>query len=198
MASGEGRALQEEADALWLTREQHQSLREDARTIAARLEAAPDVATPTAALTVVRATREIGQGPHPERGSEFGLAAIGNISVVFVSAATLASFGPIGFVAGGAVGAAAGAVVGWVGFEGLKKSAMYANATAALGPQYDVLKKTADEALRARLIAALAPFRRFVRDNEAPLRRIAQNTSRLRWMLRYIDFIIEPDDDGHE
>jgi hypothetical protein len=192
MASGEGRALQEQADALRLTREQHQALREDAETIASGLDLAPDVATPAAAATVVRAARQMGQGPHPERGSEFGLAAIGNVSVVLVSAATLASFAPLGFAAGGAVGAAVGVGVAWVGYEGLKKSAMYANATAALGPRYDALQKTADEALRARL-AALAPFRRFVRANEAPLRRIAENTSRLRWMLRYIDFIMKPD-----
>lgn len=84
-----------------------------------------------------------------------------------------------------------GGGVAWVGYEGLKKSAMYANATAALG----VLKNTADEVLRAHLIAALAPFRRFVCDNEAPLRRIAVNTSRLCWMLRYIDFIVKPEGD---
>jgi hypothetical protein len=35
-----------------------------------------------------------------------------------------------------------------------------------------------------------------VRDNVAPLRRIAENTSRLRWMLRYIDFIVKPDGAG--
>jgi hypothetical protein len=197
MASGEGRALQEQADALRLTRDQHQALRVDAQTIAAGLDSAPDVATPAAAATVARATREIGQGSHPERGSEFGLAAMGNVSVVLVSAATLASFVPIGLAAGGVVGAAMGGGVAWVGYEGLKKSAMYSNATAALGPRYDALHKTADEALRARLIA-LAPFRRFVRDNEAPLRRIAQNTSRLRWMLRYIDFIVKPDGESDE
>jgi hypothetical protein len=35
-----------------------------------------------------------------------------------------------------------------------------------------------------------------VRDNEAPLRRIAENTSRLRWMVRYIDFIVKSDGAG--
>lgn len=106
--------------------------------------------------------------------------------------ATLASFAPIGLGVGGTVGLAVGGGVAWVGFEGLKKSATYANGTAALGPRYDALQKTADEAFRARLVA-LATFRRFARDSEAPLRRIAENTSRLRWMLRYIDFIMKPD-----
>jgi len=35
-----------------------------------------------------------------------------------------------------------------------------------------------------------------VRDNAATLRRIAKNTSRLRWMLRCIDFIMKPDGAG--
>ncbi len=36
----------------------------------------------------------------------------------------------------------------------------------------------------------LAPLRDFVRSNEEPLRRIAANTPRLRWMTGYIDFIV--------
>ena len=38
------------------------------------------------------------------------------------------------------------------------------------------------------------PFRDVVPRNEAPLRRIAENTTRLRWMLTYIDFIVSAGD----
>ena len=189
MASGEGRALQEEADALRLTREQQQTLREDARYVADDLKNASDVAAPAAAATVARAAEQIGQGPHPERGSEFGLATIANLSIVLVSAATLASFVPVGATVAGVPGGLAGASVAWIGYEGLKKSKIYANATAALGGKYDELSKFGNDAVHARLVS-LAPFRRFVRENEAPLRRIAKSTPRLHWMLRYIDFVV--------
>jgi hypothetical protein len=36
----------------------------------------------------------------------------------------------------------------------------------------------------------LVPFRDFVIRNERPLRQIAENSTQLRWALRYIDFII--------
>jgi hypothetical protein len=36
----------------------------------------------------------------------------------------------------------------------------------------------------------LAPFRSFVIANEEPLRKIAQATRELTWMLRYIDFVV--------
>jgi hypothetical protein len=36
----------------------------------------------------------------------------------------------------------------------------------------------------------LAPFRSFVIANEAPLRKIAEVTAELKWMLQYIDFVV--------
>ena len=99
---------------------------------------------------------------------------------------------PRGVAVAGADGAVMGGGAAWIGYESLKKSGVYANATAALGRKDDESARIGGEVLYAQLLAPLAPFRRFVRDNEAPLRRIAKNTSRLRWMLRYIDFIMKP------
>jgi hypothetical protein len=36
----------------------------------------------------------------------------------------------------------------------------------------------------------LTPFRSFVIANEEHLRKIAVSTNELRWMLRYIDFVV--------
>lgn len=189
MASGEGRALQDDADRLRLTREQQQAVREDAQVIATGLSVTADVAAPEAAATVARAADAIGRGPHPERGTQFGLATIANVAVVAVSAGTLGSFAIIGGMLGGPTGFITGAGTAWVGYEGLKKSVLFANATAALGGKFDLLVKSSAERTYAELVR-LAPFRRFVCVNEVPLRRIAENTPRLRWMLRYIDFIV--------
>ena len=61
--------------------------------------------------------------------------------------------------------------------------------------QIDLREADLSEAQILRRLIALAPFRRFVRANEEPLRRIAQNSTQLRWALRYIDFIVRTNED---
>ncbi len=74
---------------------------------------------------------------------------------------------------------------------------MFVTAAEALGPEFNRLLEQGENWVQHRLIA-LAPFRRFVCANEGPLRRIAQNTTTMRWMSRYIDFIVRTSraDDG--
>ena len=197
MASGEGRKLMEQADALRLTRDAQRELGADARTVASRLADARKVATPAAAARLDRAAEAVGLGPFAERGTEFGLAAVGNIAVVLLSAATLASLVTAATTAGalmagaplGVVAGAAAAGPAWLGYESLKKSKKFAEATAALGGKFDELTNSGGEAIYRQLVA-LAPFRAFVRANELELRRIAQKSARMRWALRYIDFIV--------
>ncbi len=74
------------------------------------------------------------------------------------------------------------------------------NTAGALGAEYHRLVDTAfeiatdqTELAKAQAIARLrllAPFRDFIIANEEPLRRIAAYSTNLRWMIRYIDFIV--------
>ena len=54
-----------------------------------------------------------------------------------------------------------------------------------LDDQAELVKAQAEARLRL-----LVPFRDFVARNEQPLRQIAENSTQLRWALRYIDLIV--------
>jgi hypothetical protein len=103
--------------------------------------------------------------------------------------AALAGFVPVGAAAGGLLGAALGGGVAWAGYESLKKSKTFSTATAALGPVWDQLLRSG-ETQAVCVLVRLAPFRNFVAQNEESLRRMAENSTQLRWMLSYIDFVI--------
>ena len=197
LATAEGRELSDEADRFRLTRDQQAALRADAQAIAEQLKSSPEIVEPSAADLGQKAAESIGEGDHPERGTAFGLATVKNVTTVLVSAGTLAAVIPAGAAAAGLLGGAAAAGVAWVGYEALKKSQRFTAATSALGGGFDRLHDLSEAQILRRLIA-LAPFRRFVRANEEPLRRIAQNSTQLRWALRYIDFIVRTSgsDDG--
>ena len=66
-----------------------------------------------------------------------------------------------------------------VAVEALKKSEKFSAVTAMLGQNID------------RVFRIGAAYRRFVVANQEPLRRIAANTTQLRWMLPHIDRIIQ-------
>ena len=74
-------------------------------------------------------------------------------------------------------------------WEAMKKSRIFADAASVLGDELHQLLETGGTAVQDRLVR-LAPFRRFVRDNEPHLRRIAGSTPQLRWMLTYLDYIM--------
>jgi hypothetical protein len=130
-----------------LTRDQQMSLRAEIEPLAEGLQNDAEVIEKPAAELVEKAAGTMGEGPHAERGTVFGLAAIKNVSIVLVGAAVVT-----------------------------------AAATAASG--------IAGPAQLTGRLQALAPFRNFVIRNEEPLRRIADNTSAMRWMLAYINFIV--------
>jgi hypothetical protein len=189
LATAEGRELADEADRFNQTREQQAELRRHAQRIAANLKNSPEIIEAPAASLGEEAAAAIGEGPHPERGTVFGLATLKHAATIFIPAAALAAFVPVGAAAAGLLGAAIGGGVAWAGYETFKQSKMYSTATAALGPVWDQLLQ-GGEARAVRVLVRLAPFRNFVAQNEEPLRRIAENTTQLRWALRYIDFII--------
>ena len=197
MATSEGRELEGQADRLEMTREQQAAFRADAVAIAEKLHRAAGVIEPQAEKIVTEAAEMIGEGRHPERGSAFGIATFKHVTIVLVSAGTVAAIGAtvgggMGAAFGGAIGTAVGTASTWLGLETLKTRAVFKAATAALGEHYDRLLEMEGAGLHQRLIQ-LAPFRRFVTDNQEPLRRIATNTRQMRWMVRYIDFIVPQD-----
>jgi hypothetical protein len=189
LATKEGRELLDDADRMRLTRDEQIMLRVDAQAVATALKNSPDLIEPHAAALAEEAAEMIGEGPHPERGTVFGLATARNVTTVLVSAGTLAALIPAAGAMAGFIGAAAAAGVAWVGYEGLKKSRRFHSATSALGARFDQLHDIGEAQVLQRLIA-LAPFRQFVVANEEPLRRIAENTLQMRWMLSYIDYIV--------
>ncbi len=189
LATAEGREFADDADRFSQTREQQAELRRDAQFITENLKDSPEIIEAPAARLGEEAAASIGEGPHPERGTVFGLATVKHAATIFIPAATLAGFVPAGAAAAGLLGAAVGGGIAWAGYETLKRSKMYSTATAALGPVWDQLLQ-GGEAQALRVLVRLAPFRTFVARNEELLRRIAENTTQLRWTLRYIDFIL--------
>jgi len=190
LATHDGARLSETAANFRLTRGQQETLRAAALGLAEQFKRDNDVATPRAAASVAQATASIGEGPHPERGSVFGLATIRNISIVLVGGAAIATPALIGALLGSvAIGALAGAPLSLVAVEAVKKSAAFNALVTQLGAKLDSIS---DDELRAWLEERgprYAPFRRFVARNAEPLRQIAETTPELKWMLRYIDFI---------
>src|SRR6266851_5223497 len=189
LATAEGRELDDEADRFRQTREQQAELRRHAQRIAANLKTSPEIIEAPAASLGEEAAAAIGEGPHPERGTVFGLATLKHAATIFIPAAALAGFVPAGAAAAGLLGAAVGGGIAWAGYESLKESKMFSTATTALGPVWDQLLGSG-EAQAVRVLIRLAPFRDFVTANQEPLRRIAENSTQLRWMLSYIDFVI--------
>jgi hypothetical protein len=190
LATAEGRELADAADRMTMSREAQTALRNDALTVATALTQDEEVIEAPAADLVRKATGTIGEGAHPERGTVFGLATVANAATILLPAATIASaVSSIGGLAGGAIALA--------GSLAIKESEQVHNAARALGGDYDRLLRLARdqvELARAQItvrLHTLAPFRRFVTANEGPLRRIAANTMQLRWMLSYIDFIVQ-------
>ncbi len=211
LSTAEGLELQALADDLDMTRDQQAALQTDTVAIANALLEHPEIIEKDVAETVLHAAEAIGQGRHPERTTTAGTGIFRNVSIVMIAAASVMSVVPaaggLGWLAGTAIGGGASGTIGAaigsaiatgpavVGFKSLERSETFVSAVAALGRRWEHLF-TATGSKVAETLRSLAPFRAFVRTNEAPLRRIAANTSQLRWMTRYIDFIVRPDDNG--
>jgi hypothetical protein len=189
LATAEGRELSEEADRFNLTRDQQTALRTDAQTIVDRLKHAREIAEPAVIEITDQAAEAIGEGPHPERGTAYWFATVKNVSTILVPAATLGAFAWW-------IGGFGGTTMGLAGSLLLRENERICDAAKALAGEYNRLvdlgmnqgglaKAQAVERLRL-----LTPFRDFVTANEEPLRRIAGYSTNLRWMLRYIDFIV--------
>lgn len=191
LATAEGVKLSERAAGFAMTREQQEALRTAAEEVVERLKADKDIITPRAAETVSAATDAIGQGRHPERGSVYGLANLKNVSIVLIGGAAAATPALIGTLLGvPIVGAVVGAPLSLVVVEAVKKSAAFSALVTQLGARLDSMSDAELQVWLDERARRLAPFRGFVILNQEPLRRIAETTPELRWMLRYIDFIV--------
>ena len=192
LATKEGSELSNLADEYRLTPEQRAALRADAQLILRSLNAAPDAIDAAAANAVEAAAEVAGEGPHPERGVAYWFGTVRNIAVILVPAAVLATAGAVaGASFGAVVGGISGAAVGAVGTAALRESERVKLAAQALGAGYDRLLERGGQAMVEGL-RRLTPFRRLILALEAPLRRYA-DTAQLRWMVRYIDFVVRTD-----
>jgi len=170
LATAEGRELVDEADRMYLTRDEQAKLRADARAVAGQLKNAAEIIEPSAVKVVENAADIIGGGPHPERGTVFGIGTMRNVAIGLVGVAAVSLTFGLGAIEAGAA---------LVAVEALKKSEKFSAVTAMLGQNID------------RVFRIGAAYRRFVVANQEPLRRIAANTTQLRWMLPHIDRIIQ-------
>ena len=186
LATAEGRELQEQADLMSMTREEQSALRSDAAAFSLSLEQSTNLIEQEASDIISEAATSIGQGRHPNRGTTFGIVTIKHTAIVLVGAAVIGI--PAHYI-GGVVGTSL-TMGAW---EAVKKAPSFALATAALGDEFNRILEKGGAAAEGQ-IARLAPFRRFILDNEAPLRRIAASTTQLRWMAAYIDFLVQTAD----
>jgi hypothetical protein len=86
LATVEGRELQEQADRLRMTREEQAALRAEAVILSVSLKQNENIVIEADAAAIVEeAAGSIGEGRHPERGTVFGIATIGNILIVLTS-----------------------------------------------------------------------------------------------------------------
>jgi hypothetical protein len=191
LATSDGSELSAKAQAFAMTREQEADLRAASEQVAEHLVAHNDVITPRAAASIADAVSAVGEGNHPERGSVYALATIKNVSIILIGGAAAATPAVIGALLGvPLIGSIVGAPLSLVVVEAVKKSPAFSSLVTQLGAKLDTMS---DLELRAWLedrSRRLAPFRSFVISNEEPLRKIAGSTSELRWMLRYIDFVV--------
>lgn len=88
VATAEGRELQARADRNRMTRGEQAARRDDAITVATALK---PTAEPAAATVLTQAAEGMGQGHHPERGTEYGLAVLGNAATLAIAGAVVAA-----------------------------------------------------------------------------------------------------------
>jgi hypothetical protein len=191
LATSDGAKLSARSQEFAMTRQQQADLRAASEQIVDQLNRSHDVITPSAAKSIANAINTINEGGHPERGTVYALATIKNVSIILIGAAAAATPAVIGELLGSTLlGAVFGAPITLVAVEMVKKNPAFNALVTQLGAQLD---KMSDVELRNWLQERgrrFAPFRSFVISNEEPLRKIAQSTSELKWMLRYIDFVV--------
>jgi hypothetical protein len=191
LATRDGSELSAQAHAFAMTREQQTDLRAASTQIAEQLTVRRDIITPPAAKSVADAVNAIGEGKHPERGSIYGLVTIKNASIALMGGAAAATPALIGALLGSTtLGALVGSPITLVAVEAVKKNPAFNALATQLGAKLDEMSDIDLRAWLEERARRLAPFRTFVTANEAPLRKIAETTTELKWMLRYIDFIV--------
>ena len=192
LATRDGSKLSSISQEFSMTRQQQADIRAASDHIVEQLSRSHEVITPHAAKSIASAIHAIGEGSHPERGAVYALATIKNVSIILVGGAAAATPAVIGALLGSTLlGAVLGAPITLVAVETVKKNPAFNALVTQLGAKLD---KMSDVELRRWLeerARRLAPFRSFVISNEEPLRKIAELTTELRWMLRYIDFVVE-------
>jgi hypothetical protein len=194
LATREGAELSASAHVFTMTREETARLRAASEQLAEQLAARPDVITPSAAGSVSKAVDAIGEGRHPERGSVYALATIKNVAVVLIGGAAVATPTVIGTLLGyPLLGTMLGSPISLLGVEAIKKNAAFVALASRLGAHLDTMSNVEISVWVERRARDLAPFRSFVITNEAPLRKIAESTNELKWMVRYIDFLVAKD-----
>jgi hypothetical protein len=88
------------------------------------------------------------------------------------------------------IGSIVGAPLSLVVVEAVKKSPAFTSLVTQLGAKLDAMSDLELRAWLEERSRRLTPFRSFVISNGEPLRKIASSTNELKWMLRYIDFVV--------
>jgi hypothetical protein len=191
LATCDGSKLAAIAQSFAMAPTQQADFRTAAERVAQQLMARRDVITRRAAASVEDAVKTAGEGSHPTRGSVYALATIKNVSIVLLGGAAAATPAMMGAFLGSTIlGTLLGSPITLLALEAVKKSPSFSALVTMLGAKLDTMS---DLELREWLEERgrrFAPFRSFVISNEGPLRKIAEATLELKWMMRYIDFVV--------
>jgi hypothetical protein len=154
------------------------------KALALKFEANPDVVAPEVAQMVAHYVELPESSTHPERGPAFTGGMMFNISLVLISGAAIRM---IKVVAGDEMSAPLS--------DALKKSKPYANYLSASGllkDGLDRLSETDAHSLGSKLKKiSFEPYREFVIENEALLRRLAGKRREMRWLHEHLDWLKE-------
>ena len=165
-----------------MTRGDQETLHDAAVALSDSLKQHREVIEPETAIVVADAAQIIGEQPHPERGTTYGIATLKNVTIVLFGAALATT---PRFFLGNFLGDAS-TLGAW---EALKKWPAFAKASESLGKDFQALV-AGEKALFQAAIEQLMPFRAFIVANEKSLRTIANATPQLKWLLPYIDYIV--------
>lgn len=174
-----GRRLIDDAASYSQSQEQENEFKVSATDIADAIRDA-GIATESVGALLVEATKNIGNGPHPQRSSIVGGNVVRNATIVLIAGALVAY--PIAATAG------MGLLTGWITTvliaEGVKKSRVGQDVA-------DAVRLAIDDPSQRQNLQKLAQF---AKKHDGQLRSLAGSRREFRWLHDWLDWLGEQTD----
>jgi hypothetical protein len=166
------------------TRQDEADYRTAAIDFAQRLQNQPTVVDPKVALAVLNAAEEIGKGVNPDRSSTVATGILKNVTITFVTAATLGTLTAGALATGSAVLVTVAGAASLVAAEGLKKSKPFAALAAFVTQGIDKTAQAELPGYLENLRERFAPQFRFFLTAEKHLKRLAGERQEFKWLTK--------------